>query len=142
MHQLLKNALDAICRERDNQEYEEAFGAVESLVKEFGQQCLAERVFDQVPRTVPFELVSELFELLAWQTNDNGAVIHRTIEAWLLAGTDNRKLLVALHLGAYPFRDQREMETVLSALAASNARVASRCNELILSRRNNGAPLA
>ncbi len=107
-----------------------------------GEQQLAERLFDQIPRTIPFELVAELFELLVWQTNDNGAAIHRAIEAWLRAGFDNRKLLIALHLGAYPFVNPDEMETVLSELAEKNTRVAQRCNELILSRRSNGRAAA
>jgi len=87
---------------------------------------------------VPFELVAELFNLLAWQTNDNGASVTRTIETWLREGTDNRKLLIALHLDVYPFIDDEEMERVLSHLAETNVRVSARCKELIRSRRGVG----
>jgi len=134
MHPTLSSALEAICRERDDQKYAESYDAVEALLDEFGEDRLAERLFDEIPRTVPFELVAELFELLAWQTNDNGSAIHRVIEEWLIDGSDNRKLLVALNLGAYPFIDCQQMEHVLSALAEKNVRVSARCMDLIRSR--------
>ncbi|MDO3560959.1 hypothetical protein [Ralstonia pseudosolanacearum] len=124
--------------ERDDKEYSASFDAVVAIVREFGERDLPNILFSEIPRTVPFELVAELFDLLAWQTNDNGASVTRTIEAWLREGLDNRKLLIALHLEVFPFIDDEEMNRVLSHLAETNVRVAARCNELIWSRRSAG----
>jgi hypothetical protein len=135
MHPVTLNAIQAICLERDDGQYSASFDAVSALVQEFGEQGLAERLFSEIPRTVPFEIVAELFDFLAWQTNDNGAAIHRTIEGWLREGRDNRKLLIALNSEAYLFIDDEEMERILSHLAETNPRVSDRCKELIQSRR-------
>jgi len=132
---IISTALDAICLERDDQKYVASFDAVSALVKEFGEQGLAERVFSEIPRTVPFELVAELFDLLAWQTEDNGGAIHRTIEEWLREASDNRKMLIALNSGIYPFIDDEEMERVLSHLATTNARISGRCKEILQARK-------
>ena len=135
MHPVISAALDAICLERDDQKYSASFDAVVAVVREFGERDLANILFSEIPRAVPFELVAELFSLLAWSTNDNGAGVTRTIEAWLREGLDNRKLLIALHLEVFPFIDDEEMDRVLSHLAEKNVRVAARCKELIRSRR-------
>lgn len=138
MHPVISAALDAICLERDDRCYSASFDAAAAVVSEFGEPDLANIIFSEIPRTVPFELVAELFDLLAWQTNDNGASVTRTIEAWLREGEDNRKLLIALHLDVYPFIDGDEMEQVLAHLAETNSRVSARCQELIQSRRGVG----
>jgi hypothetical protein len=138
MHSVISAALDAICLERDDQKYSLSFETAAAVVTEFGEPDLANILFSEIPRTVPFELVAELFDLLTWQTDDNGGSIHSTIETWLREGTDNRKLLIALHLDVYPFTNGDEMEKVLSQLAETNTRVSSRCKELIQSRRKLG----
>lgn len=79
MHPSLKKALDIINIER-NAEYTQAFDAVHEVVSVFGELDLATRLFAKIPRTVPEELVAELFNLLAWQTNDNGAAMTREVE--------------------------------------------------------------
>ena len=135
MHPVISAALDAICLERDDHKYSVSFDATAAIVKEFGEQDLANFLFSEIPRKIPFELVAELFDFLAWQTTDNGAAMQRTAEKWLQDGTDNRRLLIALNLEAYPFIDQIEMEQVLSSLAEKNHRVAARCKHLIRSRR-------
>ena len=138
MHPVISAALDAICLERDDQNYSASYETAAAIVKEFGERDLAEIVFAGIPRTVPFELVAELFNLLAWQTNDNGAGVTRTIEAWLRDGRDNRPLLIALNLEGFPFIDGEEMYRVLSHLAETNFRVSARCKELIRSRKSEG----
>jgi len=138
MHPVISAALDAICLERDDRSYSASFDAAVAVVREFGERDLANILFSEIPRTVPFELVAELFNLLAWQTNDNGASVTRTIEAWLREGQDNRKMLIALHLEVFPFIDDAEMYRVLSHLAETNVRVSARCKALIQSRRNAG----
>ena len=98
MHPVLATALAKIRQERDEKSYSASLDAVSAIVRHFGEVNLAEVLFSEIPRTVPFELVAELFDLLAWQTNDNGASMARTTEAWLREGSDSRKLLIALHL--------------------------------------------
>lgn len=137
MHSTISAALDAICRERDDQSYTEAFDAVDVVVREIGELDLANILFGEIPRSVPFEVVADLFNILLWQTSDNGAAITRAIESWLSEGSDNRKLLIALNLDIYPFVDAKEMDAVLMRLAESNVRVAARCKELIRSRLND-----
>ena len=73
MHPVLATALAKICQERDEKSYSASLDAVSAIVRHFGEVNLAEVLFSEIPRTVPFELVAELFDLLAWQTNDNGA---------------------------------------------------------------------
>ncbi|MCO5412142.1 hypothetical protein [Ralstonia mojiangensis] len=138
MHPVISAALDAICLERDDQNYSASYETAAAIVKEFGERDLAEIVFSEIPRTVPFELVAELFNLIAWQTTDNGASVTRTIEAWLREGQDNRKLLIALHLEVFPFIDDEEMYRVLSHLGETNSRVSARCKELIWLRKAEG----
>lgn len=134
MHPTISAALEAICEERDDQRYAVSFDAAKAVADAFGEADLADRIFADIPRTVPFELVADLFNLLAWQTDDNGASVTRTIEQWLREEPDNRKLLIALHLEVFPFIDEKEMLHVLSHLADRNARVSARCHELIRSR--------
>jgi hypothetical protein len=138
MHSVISAALDAVCLERDDKRYSASFDAAAAIVSTFGEQDLADRLFSEIPRTVPFEVVAELFDFLAWQTSDNGAAIGRAIEAWLREGTDNRKLLIALNLEVYPFIDAREMERVLSHLAETIPRVSARCQYLLESRKREG----
>lgn len=135
MHPSLQQALDIITVERNAVEYTQAFAAAHDVVSVFGELDLANRLFAEIPRTVPEELVAELFNLLAWQTNDNGAAMAREVETWLREGQDVRKLTIAMGLHVYPFPDAQEMYQVLSKLAASTPEVAARCQILITSRK-------
>lgn len=135
MHPSLQQALDIITVERNAVEYTQAFAAVHDVVSVFGERDLANRLFAEIPRTVPEELVAELFNLLAWQTNDNGAAMAREVETWLREGQDVRKLTIAMGLDVYPFPDAQEMYQVLSTLASSTPEVAARCQILITSRK-------
>lgn len=134
MNPAISKVLDAIIRERDNQEYSATFVMARELIEAYGEEGLADRLFNEIPRTVPFEIVAELLDILCWQTNDNGAGIMRTLERWLLEGLNNRKLLIALHVQAYPFLDEDEMVRVLWDLAHKNPRVSARCELLIRAR--------
>jgi hypothetical protein len=135
MHPLVAQAIDTICLGRDACDWklidEDVLSA---LVQEFGENGLADRLYSEIPRSVPYEVVCDLFDLLAWRTNDNGASVTRTIEDWLRKSQDSRKLSIALHLEVYPFVDESEMKEVLSKLASKNSALAYRCNELIKSR--------
>lgn len=135
MHPLVAQAIDTICLSRDEGGWKMLDEDVLSaLVEEFGEEGLADRLYSEIPRSVPYEVVCDLFGLLAWRTNDNGASVTRAIENWLREGLDNRKLRIALHLEVYPFIDEHEMEEVLSGLADKNYTLAYRCRELIKNR--------
>lgn len=135
MHPSLKQALDIINSERNATEYTLAFNAVHDLVSVFGELDLANRLFAQIPRTVPEERVADLFNLLAWQTNDNGAAMTREVETWLREQHDPRKLRIAMSLEVYPFVDAQEMHQVLTTLAVAVPEVAAICQTLMASRR-------
>src|SRR5690606_27807684 len=68
---LIANTLEAICKERDDKEYYESFDLVRKVAETFGELNLAEQLYSEIPRNIQFELVAELFNLLAWQTEDN-----------------------------------------------------------------------
>ena len=137
MNVALANALEAIVRER-NSGFKEASTCVGRLLKEYAEPQIADRLFDEIPRSIPWEVVADLLGILVWITNDNGSDIARTAERWLREGSDTRKVKIALHLEAYPFIDQAEMEHVLGHLIKTNPEVAARCQELIDMRRKQG----
>ncbi|RBH53614.1 MULTISPECIES: hypothetical protein [Pseudomonas] len=136
MHQVVVKALDVIAVESHEPEYTEAFEAARAVVTEFGESDLADRLFNDIPESVPFLLVARLFDLLAWQTEDNGAAMTRTVERWLVEGSNARKVQIALNLEVFPFLDGHQMCQVLSQVAAAIPEVANRCMELITLRQN------
>lgn len=137
MHHLLTRAIETICLNRDDGEWksldEEVLCAV---VAEFGENGFvdADRLFREIPRSVPYEVVCDLFDLLAWRTKDNGESMTRTTDDWLREGKDIRKLRIALGLGVFPFLDEAEMHEVLTRLAETHSVIAYRCEELIGNR--------
>lgn len=135
MHPSLKQALDIIAIERNAAEYDLAFDAVHDVVNVFGEIDLANRLFSEIPRTMHEELVADLFNLLAWQTDDNGSAMTREIETWLRESQDTRKITIALSLDVYPFSDAHEMYQVLSKIAGATPEFADRCQALITSRK-------
>ena len=135
MHQAVAMTLELIAVESLEREYTEAFGLANAVVEAFGEEGLADRLFNDIPDSVPFNLVCRLFDLLTWQTNDNGAAIYRTVERWLIEGRDLRKAQIALNLDFFPFPDEQQMYRVLSLLAAKVPQLADRCEQLISARR-------
>jgi hypothetical protein len=136
MHQVVERALNVIAAESREPEYTEAFGAAQAVVIQFGEQNLADRLFVDIPDSISFLQVARLFNFLAWQTDDNGSAMTRTVERWLLEGTNLRKIQIALNLDVYPFTDEREMYRVLSNTAVAHPQVADKCQQLISSRQN------
>jgi hypothetical protein len=136
MRRTLESAINAIARERGSK-FEEASIAAKDLVAEYGEAELASRVADEVPRSVPWEVVADLLGILVWTTSDNGTRIRRQAEEWLREGHDMRKLQIALHLEAYPFDEREEMELVLEKLAEAHPEISERCRDLIQSRRKS-----
>lgn len=49
MHSLISAALDAICVERDDQQYSESFDTAAAIVAEFGEPDLANILFCEIP---------------------------------------------------------------------------------------------
>jgi len=135
MSTVLGNALETIEKERSSNRFHDAFTAVDEVLKEWGENQLADRLVGAIPSTVSWEVVADLLGILTWSTSDNGAAIMRTAERWLREGDDNRKLQIALNLDAYPFRDRTEMEQVLGHLSEVNSVVAARCQVFIATRR-------
>ncbi|UZE04470.1 hypothetical protein [Pseudomonas corrugata] len=136
MHQVIERALHVIAVESSGLKYTEAFSAVHAVVIEFGEQNLADRLFADIPDSISFMQVARLFDFLAWQTDDNGSAMTRTVERWLVEGTNLRKIQIALNLDVYPFLDDHEMYRVLSDVAISHPQVADNCQRLISSRQN------
>lgn len=115
MSPIVERCLDTICLERD-EGYDASFDVVTDLVNEYGEADLAQRLFDEIPRHVPFEVVCDLFSILLWQTSDNGSAIMRTVEDWLRQANDTRKMLVALNLELIPFSSAAEAKEVLGRI--------------------------
>ena len=136
MQQVVERALNVIAAESSEPEYTEAFSAARAVVLEFGEENLADRLFADIPDSISFMQVARLFDVLAWQTEDNGSAMTRAIERWLVEGTNLRKVQIALNLDVYPFPDEREMYRVLSDVAASLPEMADRCQQIISSRKS------
>lgn len=136
MRQVVERALSVIAAESSEPEYTEAFSAVRAVVVEFGEENLADRLFADIPDSIAFMQVARLFDFLAWQTDDNGSALTRTVERWLIEGTNLRKIQIALNLDVYPFPDEHEMYRVLSYVAVSFPQMADRCQQLISTRKS------
>jgi len=134
MNDVLANALDAVMEER-GVKFNAAFHAVALLVADYGEVNLAERIAEEVPTSVSWEVVADLLSILEWSTSDNGASIHRTTEQWLSDSLDIRKIQIALHLDVYPFLEFGQMKQVLGRLALAWPQVASQCEALIRQRQ-------
>ena len=88
MHQVVVKALNVIEKESLEPEYTEAFDAVRAVVIELGEQNLADLLFADITDSVSVLQVSRLFDFLVWQTDDNGSAMTRTVERWLIEGTN------------------------------------------------------
>lgn len=138
MNPALQKSLDAICLERDGFEYSTAFDAAHELVREYGEENLANRLFSEIPRVIPYEVVADLFNILIWQTTDNGSALLRETEDWLVEASDNRKILISLAMDVYPFLEFDKMKSVLTSLANSKPNFSEKCKTLILAREKMG----
>jgi hypothetical protein len=135
---LIDECLAGIAAERPTN-FSRCFDLVERLVYMLGEADLARRLFDLIPVTAPIEVIGDLFGILIWSTSDNGSATVATAEAWLRENSDPRRMVVALSLGVFPFRDPVEMERVLADVAARHPELASRCSAVVASRaRSNG----
>ena len=115
--------------------FDRSFQFVDQIVREYGETALVERLYAEIVPDVPWEVVADLFGILIWSTNDNGAALMRQAEEWLRRADDLRAIRIALHLDVYPFLDRAEMERVLDLVAARHPAMAECCREMIASRR-------
>ena len=134
---ILEDTLEAIERERAGDGFDGSFNLVDQLVNERGEHDLANRLFREIPLSIPWEIVADLFAILVWSTNDNGTELCRTAEHWLLQANDLRKIQIALHLDSYPFLTFAEMEKALTNVARRFPQCGARCEQLISERRKN-----
>ncbi len=124
MHPVLAQVIAAICTERDGR-FREAPVLVQQLLSEYGEHDLANRLFAEIPRDVPFEVVADLFELVLKSGNEGCAdSIARSTRSWLRQTADSRKLSVALRVveqtqaPAAPGRRHRRLSNVRRLLKA------------------------
>ncbi|MEW6129431.1 MAG: hypothetical protein AB1757_20490 [Acidobacteriota bacterium] len=133
MNRILQDTLAMIKAERGGSG-SERFALVDKLLLEYGENNLAERLYNDIPPEWTWGIVADLFAILIWSTSDNGHALTNVTDQWLEQGDDLRKIQIALHLDTYPFLQRDKMNSVLSSLATRYPIVADRCNELILSR--------
>lgn len=124
MHPVLAQVIAAICTERDGR-FREAPVLVQQLLSEYGEHDLANRLFAEIPRDVPFEVVADLFALVLKSGNEGCAdSIARSTRSWLRQTADSRKLSVALRVveqtqaPAAPGRHHRRLSNVRRLLKA------------------------
>lgn len=135
----LKAALDSIARDRPREETShETFDQADEVIRQFGEQDLASRVYDAIPLDVPWENVAYLFAIFIWSTSDNGHALTETTNQWLKDGEDIRRMLIALNLDTYPFIDEQEMVDVLTKIQDKSPELRFHCQRLIKSRAEEG----
>ncbi len=134
MKEALSKAISTIECEQGGR-FNESFAQVNQLLAEYGETGLADRLLDEIPPTVSWEVVADLLGILIWSTSDNGAAIMRGAETWLREGNDIRKIMIGLSLDVYPFLDREEMQQVLERIAGLARGVTAKCEEVVASRR-------
>ena len=132
---LLQQTLSTIEAEREGNFYE-SFQLVDELLKEYGEQDIAEHLYRDIPIDYSWEVVADLFEILIWSMSDSGAAaLFDTTNQWLLEGDNLRKIRIALNINLYPFRNPQQMRDALSELANRYPEVAQQCYDFIASRK-------
>ena len=131
---LVAESLQLIAREREN-----CFADCGPLAHQLLHSYLkegnpAELLWADLPQQREVEDVADLLGLWCWYGNDNGALIHRTAEAWIRTCGDQEKVAVALNLEVYPFIDAGEMQQALSKAAEAFPSLRPRCEKLVRER--------
>ena len=136
MNALLRRTIDVITVEHERgQGFDQSFTLVARVLEEFGGHDLANRLFDQLAEEVNWEIIAELFNILLWETEDNGRTLTETIELWLQEAQERGRVWIALNLEVYPFLKETDMQKVLATVATRMPDMAERCYELIESRK-------
>lgn len=133
MTPILKKTLDKI--EEEANSFNESFVLVDELLKEYGENNLANRLYSEIEESISWVVVADLFGILIWSTSDNGHELIKETEQWLIKSYSPRKILIALNLDVYPFLERAEMETVLNNIISKYPSLAEECNKIIARRR-------
>lgn len=96
---------------------------------------VADFLFEHRARGCSPDVLADILDRLVWIMDDNGEQICTAVEGWLRS-SDRSRVEVALGMReVFPFRDAREMETVLSNVGSTWPDLAARCNSIIDLRR-------
>lgn len=137
MNTLLSKTLNKI--EEESGGFNESFALVDELVKMYGENDLANRIYSEINESTPWSVVANLFGILIWSTRDNGYALTKETEEWLVSADNPRKILIALNTGIYPFMEFEEMQFVLKRIINKYPSLEEQCNNLISSRRKQNA---
>ena len=134
MSPVLINTLNLISAERIG-EFNKSFDSVDSLISEYGEKNLAEKLYSDIDPDIPWEVVADLYAMLIWSTSDNGHALTNITEQWLESCTSLRQTQIALNLDVYPFLDHSKMIKVLNSVAEKFPEVAETCIKMIQTRK-------
>jgi len=133
MRTQLQLAIAAVTQERHNQ-FDASFSRVAALIADYPPEELVDRLIDDIPPTVPWEVAADILNILIWSTEDNDSSIRRAAEQWLTETQDLWRIKMTLNLDVYPFAKKDQMEHVLTEVAQRFPEVSSRCKALVGSR--------
>lgn len=133
MTPILKKTLDKI--EEEANSFNESFVLVDELLKEYGENNLANRLYSEIEESISWVVVADLFGILIWSTSDNGHELIKETEQWLIKSNSPRKIPIALNLDVYPFLERAEMEAVLNNIISRPPSLVEECNKIIARRR-------
>jgi hypothetical protein len=136
---LLQETLSTIAIESERGgKFNRSFDLVTKLLKVYGEENLADTLYEDISLEYSWETVADLFAILIWSMSDKGsAALCETTDKWLVEGSDLRKIKIALNTDIYPFRNKTKMVEILSRLANHYSEISSKCNELIASRKED-----
>lgn len=95
---------------------------------------VADRLWQDLPAHYCVEDVADLLSLWCWRTDDNGTLIARAVERWIVECADENKVKVALSLDAYPFIDPDVCIANLKKAGTTFPALHARCERIILDR--------
>ncbi len=137
MNEILANALK--CIEIENEKFDKSFELVDLVVQEYGEENLADRLYNEIDSSIHWKVVADLYAILIWSTSDNGSKLTCATDRWISECEEERKIQIALHLDTYPFLNGREMVEKLNKVAAKFPSVSDKCIKLINSRAEQNA---
>ncbi|MET3823163.1 hypothetical protein ACVK00_001958 [Burkholderia sp. PvR073] len=108
-----------------------------------GADSVADYLWQELPINYHVENVADLLSLWCWRTDDNGALIMRAVERWIVECADESKIKVALSMDAYPFIDPDVCIANLKKAATAFPALHARCEKIIsdrLAQRHSQGP--
>lgn len=132
MSNILKSTLAKIAEEKGD--FDESFKLVDDLIIEYGENGLAQRLYDDIDENEEWQNIVDLYGILVRSTKDSGHQITQQLNKWLLENNNERKILIALNSETYPFSNRKKMEEELLKVASKFPNTAVRCYDLIKSR--------